>query len=84
MVMDETQQKIIGFLESVHPYDTLSQDEMARVAGSFSRREFKAGEEIYHTGQPLAGIYLVKRGSVEVLEPSGGAGVLAGPTKFLW
>ncbi|THD85051.1 cyclic nucleotide-binding/CBS domain-containing protein [Aliigemmobacter aestuarii] len=69
---------IIGFLESVHPYDTLPRDELARVAGSFSRREFAAGEEVYHAGEPLKGLYLVKRGSVEVLEPSGGLVSLLG------
>ncbi|SEN21512.1 CBS domain-containing protein [Pseudorhodobacter antarcticus] len=74
-----TQPAIISFLETVHPYDTLSRDDLVRVGGLFDRREYAAGDEIYHTGQPLAGIYLVKRGSVEVLEPSGGLVSLLGP-----
>jgi CBS domain-containing protein len=77
--MDTTVQTIIGFLETVHPYDSLPQDELARVAGSFSRREYPAGEEVYHAGEPLKGLYLVKRGSIEVLEPSGGLVSLLGP-----
>ena len=77
--MDPSLQTIIAFLESVHPYDTLSRDELARVAGSFSRREYASGEEVYHSGEPLKGLYLVKRGSVEVLEPSGGLVSLLGP-----
>lgn len=77
--MDTSLQTIIGFLETVHPYDSLPQDELARVAGSFSRREFAAGDEIYHADEPLKGLYLVKRGAVEVLEPSGGLVSLLGP-----
>ncbi|WP_435257920.1 DUF294 nucleotidyltransferase-like domain-containing protein [Thioclava sp. FR2] len=70
---------VIAFLESVHPYDTLPQDELARVANSFSRREFNAGEEVYHAGEPLNGLYLIKRGTVEVTEPSGQVISLLGP-----
>jgi CBS domain-containing protein len=77
--MDAGMETIIAFLETVHPYDGLSRDELARVAGSFSRREFAAGEEVYHAGEPLLGLYLVKRGAVEVLEPSGGIVSLLGP-----
>jgi CBS domain-containing protein len=77
--MDEGLSTIIAFLETVHPYDGLPQDELARVAGSFSRREYGAGEEVYHAGEPLRGLFLVKRGAVEVLEPSGGVVSLLGP-----
>jgi CBS domain-containing protein len=77
--MDQQTATIIAFLETVHPYDSLPQDELARVAASFSRREYAAGEEIYHAGEPLRGLYLIKRGSVEVLEPSGGLVSLLGP-----
>jgi CBS domain-containing protein len=77
--MDHPLETIIGFLETVHPYDTLPQDELARVAGSFSRREYTAGEEVYHAGAPLKGLYLIKRGSVEVQEPSGQVISLLGP-----
>lgn len=77
--MDESLKTIMGFLETVHPYDGLPQDELARVAGSFSRRDYAAGEEVYHAGEPLKGLYLVKRGAVEVLEPSGGIVSLLGP-----
>jgi CBS domain-containing protein len=77
--MDEGLETIIAFLETVHPYDGLPQDELARVARSFSRREFAAGEEVYHAGEPLLGLYLVKRGAVEVLDPQGGIVSLLGP-----
>lgn len=59
------------FLESVHPYDTLPQDELARVAGSFGRRQVPAGAEIYAMGEPLTGLYLIESGSVEILDRNG-------------
>ncbi|MDR7126034.1 DUF294 nucleotidyltransferase-like domain-containing protein [Pseudotabrizicola sp. 4114] len=77
--MDHPVETIIAFLETVHPYDTLPQDELARVATSFSRREYAAGEEVYHAGEPLKGLYLIKRGSVEVQDPSGQVISLLGP-----
>lgn len=77
--MDQSLDTIIAFLETVHPYGSLPQDELARVASSFSRREYGPGEEIYHVGEPLRGLCLVKRGAVEVLDPSGGLASLLGP-----
>ena len=69
--MDSQTQTIIEFLQTVHPYDGLPRDELARVAGSFSRREYPADTEIYAVGEPLRGLYLVKRGGVEVLDRNG-------------
>jgi CBS domain-containing protein len=63
--------RIIEFLQTVHPYDSLQRDEMARVALSFSRREYPQGAEIYAAGEPLKGILLVKRGAVEVIDRNG-------------
>lgn len=77
--MTNSIETIIAFLETVHPYDTLPQDELVRVANSFSRREFKSEEEVYRAGEPLKGLYLVKRGSIEVSDPSGQVISLLGP-----
>ena len=77
--MNQTLQPILDFLETVHPYDSLPRNELVRVAGCFSRREVSAHSEIYHSGEALKGLYLVKRGSVEILEPSGGLVSLLGP-----
>ncbi|MFD1911430.1 DUF294 nucleotidyltransferase-like domain-containing protein [Halodurantibacterium flavum] len=70
---------ILAFLETVHPYDSLPQDELARVAGSFGRRTHGPGQEIYALGDMLDGLYLVKRGSVEVVDRNGGLVSLLGP-----
>ncbi len=77
--MENATSEVFSFLQSVHPYDSLPPDELARVAASFSRREIPAVTEIYHFGAPLDGIYLIKKGSVEVQDSSGGLVSLLGP-----
>jgi CBS domain-containing protein len=77
--MEPDSADLLAFLETVHPYDSLPRDEMARVAASFSRRHFDGDAIIYTAGQPLDGIFLILHGSVEVLEPSGGLVSLLGP-----
>jgi CBS domain-containing protein len=77
--MDSPLETVIAFLETVHPYDSLPRDELARVASSFSRREYPASAEIYAAGEPLKGLYLVKRGAVEVLDRNGALVSILGP-----
>ncbi|MDS9467991.1 DUF294 nucleotidyltransferase-like domain-containing protein [Paracoccus sp. MBLB3053] len=65
--MDQTS----NFLASLHPYDALSRDELARVAGFFSRRHWQAGEQIYRFGEPIEGLYLIEDAEVEVTDQAG-------------
>lgn len=62
---------ITTFLAGLHPYDTLPENELARVARSFARTDIAAGQQIYALGQVLDGLYLVERGTVEVTDPNG-------------
>ncbi|MFZ1468697.1 MAG: DUF294 nucleotidyltransferase-like domain-containing protein [Paracoccaceae bacterium] len=77
--MTQDNSALLAFLETVHPYDSLPRDEMARVATSFSCSHYDKNAEVYAAGQPLPGLYLIWQGSVEVLEPSGGMVSLLGP-----
>ena len=77
--MDQTTEAIVGFLETVHPYDSLPHEELTRVASSFVGREFLGGEVIYRADTPLEGLYLIKRGSVQVTEATGQLISLLGP-----
>lgn len=77
--MDSTPQTILAFLETVHPYDSLPQDELARVAGSFRRREIAAEERIYTAGDRLEGLFLIQRGEVEIIDTHGALVSLLGP-----
>ncbi|WP_416349406.1 DUF294 nucleotidyltransferase-like domain-containing protein [Pararhodobacter sp.] len=77
--MDPQIETLIAFLETVHPYDSLPQDELAQVAGFFSRRDYPADTEIYATGEPLDGIYLIERGTVEISDINGVVVSILGP-----
>jgi CBS domain-containing protein len=77
--LDQPIETIISFLETVHPYDSLPRDELARVAICFSRKEIPADTLIYSVDQPLEGLYLIKRGAVEVTEASGQVISMLGP-----
>jgi CBS domain-containing protein len=69
--MTKSAEKIIEFLHSVHPYDSLPQDELVRVAGCFGRKEVPQGTVIYTVGDPITCIWLVKSGTVEVTDTNG-------------
>ncbi len=67
------------FIATVHPYDSLPQDELARVAGSFSRRTYAADEAIYDAGDSLSGLYLIRSGRVSVTDCNGDSVSELGP-----
>ncbi len=61
------------FLESVHPYDALGDDEIARVAGAFTHLQLRPGDLIYGIGETLPGLFLIADGEVEVSDEGGQA-----------
>ena len=69
--MTEIHPAVTAFLQTVHPYDNLPPDELARVARSFSRREYLPGALIYAFGEPLGGLFLIKSGGVEITDRNG-------------
>ena len=54
--MEPDRQAILAFLETVHPYDTLPRDELAEVARSFRRMDFRPEALIYVYQTPLGGL----------------------------
>ncbi|MDU8913225.1 DUF294 nucleotidyltransferase-like domain-containing protein [Aestuariicoccus sp. MJ-SS9] len=54
------------FLAAVHPYDTLTADEIEALAHAFRPQAMKAGETVYRLGEPLQGLYLIHDGQVAV------------------
>ncbi|MDO5657386.1 MAG: DUF294 nucleotidyltransferase-like domain-containing protein [Paracoccus sp. (in: a-proteobacteria)] len=62
---------VVDFIASVHPYDNLPRDELVRVANSFIRRDFAAGETVYSHGDILQGLYLIESAEVEVTDANG-------------
>lgn len=77
--LDSAIAAIMRFLETVHPYDSLPQDELARVAGCFGRRSVAQGEEVYGFGAALPGLFLIESGRVEIRDRDGGLVSLLAP-----
>ncbi|MBU2958654.1 DUF294 nucleotidyltransferase-like domain-containing protein [Paracoccus sp. 1_MG-2023] len=71
--------EIAAFIATVHPYDSLGQDERARVARSFRQRDFAAGQTVYAFGERLPGIYLIRSGRVVVTDRNGDSVSQLGP-----
>lgn len=62
---------LVDFLASVHPYDTFDADRLAHVASLFQQVAVAAGEEVYHHGKTASGIWLIRKGRIEVTAPDG-------------
>ncbi|MEM1163231.1 MAG: DUF294 nucleotidyltransferase-like domain-containing protein [Pseudomonadota bacterium] len=70
--MDLAVSDVAHFLANVHPYDSLSAEELQAVADKFEAFDYKRGDEIYKVGQVLPGLFLVHDGAVEVRDARGG------------
>ena len=75
----DTTDTIIAFLETVHPYDSLPREELSRVAELFQPLRLEAGEAIYAFGETLAGLYLIRKGRIEIHDRNGALVSLLGP-----
>ncbi len=64
-------QDLSRFLATTHPYDGLSTEDRDRIGSGLQRQEVAAGETIYSFGEPLAGVWLIKEGTVEISDASG-------------
>lgn len=71
--------EIADFIATVHPYDSLPRDELAHVAGFFSRRTYPAGATIYSYGDRLPGLYLIETGAITVSDRNGDSVSQLGP-----
>ncbi|MFA3917743.1 DUF294 nucleotidyltransferase-like domain-containing protein [Ruegeria hyattellae] len=69
--MSLTQDQIIRFLRSVHPYDALPPEVLADIAVRAETRICAAAEAIYRFGEALPGLFVIHDGSVDVVDENG-------------
>jgi CBS domain-containing protein len=67
------------FLATIHPWNTLPPETLVSVAESFRHETHGAGATIYRTGDRLDGLYIVRSGSVEVVDAEGAPLSTLGP-----
>ena len=64
--MPLTQEQILRFLKSVHPYDALAPEVLEEYAPLFEAWEIEKGFSVYDLGEKLPGLFLVYEGQIEV------------------
>jgi len=58
-------------LAEIHPYDTLTKDELETVSSKLQVLEFKTNETIYQLSEKLKGLYIIVSGSVDITIKTG-------------
>lgn len=59
------------FLASLHPYDSLPKEDLARVLAAFQRRDWPEGAVVYRVGDRLDGLFLIEDAGVEIADRNG-------------
>ncbi len=62
---------IADFLAGVHPWTRLSMTDLSAVSAVIEPHSIAAGAAIYHAGEPLQGLYIIRSGEVEVTDADG-------------
>ncbi|MBK1698150.1 DUF294 nucleotidyltransferase-like domain-containing protein [Rhodovibrio salinarum] len=70
---------VLAFLRSVHPYDSLDDAMLADLARRFEQHTYAAGQQIYALNDALPGLYLINAGEVEVRDANDAPVSLLGP-----
>jgi CBS domain-containing protein len=67
------------FLASVHPYDSLSADDLAALQAACSLREVAAGDTLFTTGDTVGELYVIVAGEIEITDATGVQLSILGP-----
>ncbi|MGR3512965.1 MAG: DUF294 nucleotidyltransferase-like domain-containing protein [Paracoccaceae bacterium] len=59
------------FLSSVHPYDSLSEADLAAVAAACEQRASASGDTVFSVGDPSENLYIIAEGEVEITDETG-------------
>lgn len=79
MDMDQQFDDVTDLLRTLHPYDSLADDEQETLTSRASWIEAEAGEPVYRAGDRLTGLYIIAAGRVEIRAPSGEVLSILGP-----
>ncbi len=71
--------ELIQFLASVHPYDCLSDADLASLADMCMVSEVAAGETVFAIGDAIESLYIIISGEVEIVDETGVQLSLLGP-----
>jgi subfamily B ATP-binding cassette protein HlyB/CyaB len=81
MSTPSAEQSLAGFLATVEILSPLSPDELERLAGEAQPRFYAFGDTVCSAGEPAAGLFIVKSGSVRVFTEEHGKEISMGVRK---
>ena len=67
------------FFGSVHPYDSLPEEELKALAAQCEAEDHASGETVFKAGQNVDGLYVIVTGEVEITDETGVQLSLLGP-----
>ncbi|WP_299963829.1 DUF294 nucleotidyltransferase-like domain-containing protein [uncultured Roseobacter sp.] len=67
------------FLASVHPYDSLAEDDLTALAAACTAHVFAPGQEVFALDGEVPGLYIIERGEVEITDETGVQLSILGP-----
>ena len=67
------------FLASVHPYDSLTEAELARLAESCAVWKLNSGETVFSVGDDIESLFIINLGEVEITDETGVQLSILGP-----
>ena len=70
---------MIQFLASVHPYDSLTDADLAVLAGNCEARESKPAETVFAFGDAVRSLFIIVAGEVEITDETGVQLSILGP-----
>ncbi len=83
MLIPDDRTSLLSRLIQVAPFDLLTEAEGAALADAIERVSVEAGTVIFEEGAPLAGLYVIEKGSVEVRTRSGDVVSHRGPADVM-
>ncbi len=69
--MPHSNNEIATFLSGIHPYDSFTPNALTALSQRCTVQRFAAGDPIYTCGTPLAGLYVILSGDVNVEDANG-------------
>ena len=66
---DETETDNLRVLSRIPLFERLSRRELRKVLGIIHHRRFAPGEHVFTCGQPGAAMFVIKKGTVEIVAP---------------
>lgn len=61
----------LGFLRGIPLFEDLAEKELKKVEALIHRRTYQQGEFVFSEGEPGAGMYIIKKGQVEIFWKDG-------------